>query len=194
MLFYNFIIKNNYYWADILLLLSIGSMGSGGQTASTRLAYKGECRVYGIQCEVSRRTGSGAEEPLSEGEGRRKGEEHHNQNRHSRGQTRSWVVGASKFTRRVWTRVTHHKNLKTCFHLQIGIVGRTGAGKSSMTLCLFRLLEAAKGEIIIDEVKISDIGLHDLRSKLTIIPQVGLLECLRLCWWYDICFNLSTAW
>ncbi|XP_037610524.1 canalicular multispecific organic anion transporter 2 isoform X1 [Sebastes umbrosus] len=58
---------------------------------------------------------------------------------------------------------------------KVGIVGRTGAGKSSMTLCLFRLLEAASGEITIDEVKISELGLHDLRSKLTIIPQEPVL-------------------
>lgn len=57
--------------------------------------------------------------------------------------------------------------------LQVGIVGRTGAGKSSMTLCLFRILEAAEGEIRIDGLNVADIGLHDLRSQLTIIPQVG---------------------
>ncbi|XP_053366955.1 ATP-binding cassette sub-family C member 3 isoform X1 [Clarias gariepinus] len=58
---------------------------------------------------------------------------------------------------------------------KIGIVGRTGAGKSSMTLSLFRLLEAAEGEISIDGVKIAELGLHDLRSKLTIIPQEPVL-------------------
>ncbi|XP_034960244.2 ATP-binding cassette sub-family C member 3 [Zootoca vivipara] len=58
---------------------------------------------------------------------------------------------------------------------KVGIVGRTGAGKSSMTLCLFRILEAVEGEIKIDGLRISELGLHDLRSKLTIIPQDPVL-------------------
>ncbi len=61
------------------------------------------------------------------------------------------------------------------FHItQVGIVGRTGAGKSSVTLALFRIIEAATGSITIDNVNISLIGLHDLRSRLTIIPQVSM--------------------
>ena len=56
----------------------------------------------------------------------------------------------------------------------MGIIGRTGAGKSSMTLSLFRIIEATAGEISVDGIKIDTIGLHDLRSKLTIIPQVYL--------------------
>ncbi|XP_059160756.1 multidrug resistance-associated protein 1-like [Physella acuta] len=54
---------------------------------------------------------------------------------------------------------------------KVGIVGRTGAGKSSMTVALFRIIEAAGGKIIIDGLDIAKFGLHDLRSKLTILPQ-----------------------
>jgi ATP-binding cassette subfamily C (CFTR/MRP) protein 1 len=58
---------------------------------------------------------------------------------------------------------------------KIGVVGRTGAGKSSLTLSLFRIIEAASGGIEIDNIDTSTIGLRDLRSKLAIIPQDAAL-------------------
>jgi len=54
---------------------------------------------------------------------------------------------------------------------KIGICGRTGAGKSSVLLALFRIIEPATGTIIVDGIDITKIGLHDLRSAMSIVPQ-----------------------
>ena len=75
-------------------------------------------------------------------------------------------------------------NVLTNFSLEIaagekvGLVGRTGAGKSSLSLAMFRILEAAQGRICIDGMDVASLGLQDLRSRLTIIPQVIIKEKL----------------
>lgn len=52
-----------------------------------------------------------------------------------------------------------------------GIVGRTGSGKSTLIQTLFRIIDPVGGCIIIDGINICSIGVHDLRSRLSIIPQ-----------------------
>ncbi|AOA64841.1 ATP-binding cassette (ABC) transporter [Komagataella phaffii CBS 7435] len=66
-------------------------------------------------------------------------------------------------------------SLKIASGQRIGICGRTGAGKSSIMTALYRINELASGRITIDNVDISTLGLHNLRKRLSIIPQDPIL-------------------
>jgi len=59
--------------------------------------------------------------------------------------------------------------------MKVGIVGRTGAGKSSILQILFRLVDPCEGSVEIDGVDIRDVGLHLLRKNIAYIPQTPFL-------------------
>ncbi|KAJ3276179.1 hypothetical protein HDV01_005627 [Terramyces sp. JEL0728] len=71
--------------------------------------------------------------------------------------------------------VLHNLSFSIAGGEKIAVVGRTGAGKSTLSLAFFRILSCTSGSITIDGIDISAIGLYDLRSKLTIIPQDPVL-------------------
>jgi len=58
---------------------------------------------------------------------------------------------------------------------RVGVVGRTGSGKSTLVQCIFRLLEAEEGSIQLDDINIATVGLHTLRTRLSVIPQMPVL-------------------
>lgn len=71
--------------------------------------------------------------------------------------------------------VLSHVSVSIAAGEKVGVCGRTGAGKSSLMLALFRILEARTGTVTIDGVDIGGVGLDDLRSRLAIIPQDPML-------------------
>ncbi|GBB84403.1 hypothetical protein RclHR1_00110036 [Rhizophagus clarus] len=71
--------------------------------------------------------------------------------------------------------VLHHISFEIFGQEKVGIVGRTGSGKSTISLSLLRFIEPSDGRIFIDGIDTSTVGVEDLRSRLTIIPQDPIL-------------------
>lgn len=87
--------------------------------------------------------------------------------------------------------VLHNLTVKIKGGEKVGIIGRTGAGKSSVIQCLLRLNEISNGSITIDGIDISKIGLADLRSNIAVIPQEPVLFQGTIRWNLDP-FGVST--
>eukprot|EP00607_Mallomonas_marina_P007879 CAMPEP_0182424284 /NCGR_PEP_ID=MMETSP1167-20130531/10453_1 /TAXON_ID=2988 /ORGANISM="Mallomonas Sp, Strain CCMP3275" /LENGTH=359 /DNA_ID=CAMNT_0024603957 /DNA_START=637 /DNA_END=1716 /DNA_ORIENTATION=+ len=94
----------------------------------------------------------------------------------------TWPSSGSLQFDHVWFRyqpegdlVLRGLNFKISAGEKIGIVGRTGAGKSSLAMCLFRIAELHRGRVIIDGIDVSRISLMRLRSALQIVPQSPVL-------------------
>lgn len=77
-------------------------------------------------------------------------------------------------------RVLRNVDLDITAGMKVGVVGRTGSGKSSLIMALFRLVTLSHGKIEIDGLNVLDLPLREFRSKLSIIPQ-GAGSILSLC-------------
>ncbi|KAF4548114.1 ATP-dependent bile acid permease-like protein [Elsinoe fawcettii] len=81
------------------------------------------------------------------------------------------LIGYSTRYRKDFDFVLKNITFKILPGEKVGVVGRTGAGKSSLALALFRALEAEEGKVLIDDVDIGLIGLQDLRENIVMVPQ-----------------------
>ena len=71
--------------------------------------------------------------------------------------------------------VLHDVSFKLKARERVGLLGRTGSGKSTLAMSILRFVDPAKGQILIDGIDITSIGVQDLRSRLTFIPQDATL-------------------
>lgn len=91
-------------------------------------------------------------------------------------------IGYSTRYRKDFDFVLKHITFKILPGEKVGVVGRTGAGKSSLALALFRALEAEEGKILVDNVDIGMIGLQDLRENIVMVPQGKLgVNSITIC-------------
>jgi ABC-type multidrug transport system fused ATPase/permease subunit len=62
---------------------------------------------------------------------------------------------------------------------KVGVVGRTGSGKTTLLMALFRMLDIAGGRILVDGVDIASLPLREVRKRISIIPQVRIINSYR---------------
>jgi len=79
--------------------------------------------------------------------------------------------GVSLRYRPTTEQVLHQLSFKVAQGEKIGVVGRTGAGKSTICLSMSRIIELEEGQILVDGIDIAQIPLNVLRSRITVIPQ-----------------------
>ena len=106
-----------------------------------------------------------------------------NRNTKPNGLHKAWPSAGKIEFRNVWLKYREglepalkKANLTINAGETVGLVGRTGAGKSTIMMALFRIVELSQGEVLIDDVNITDVSKNELRSKLTLIPQDPVLS------------------